>query len=107
MARARPGPTAGRLVIVAPGQTGLQAGEALALQPLTRLGRSGSNTIVLDDSFVSSEHAVISYRDGGWWLADHQSTNGTIVNDLPVDGPVKLEPGDVISLGQIRLKFAA
>ncbi len=100
-----PIPSVGRLTVLEPGTTGLQRGAALALQHVTRLGRSGRNTIVLDDSYVSSEHAVIVYRDGRWWLTDHDSTNGTFVNDQPVDEEVALAPGDVVGIGAIRLRL--
>ena len=96
----------GRLVVDEPGDTGLQAGAVLPLQPSTRLGRSSRNTIVLDDAFVSSEHAVITNRDGAWWLVDAESTNGTYVNDAPVRGPVRLASGDIIGIGNIRLRVA-
>ncbi len=96
-----------RLVVLDPGRTGLEPGAALPLRPVTHLGRSSANTIVLNDSFVSGEHAVISFRDGGWWLADRGSTNGTVVNDTLVRGEVGLAPGDVIAVGDIRLKVAS
>ena len=96
-----------RLVVLDPGQTGLEPGAALPLRPVTRLGRSSASTIVLNDTMVSGDHAVISYRDGGWWLADRGSTNGTSVNDEPVRGEVGLASGDVIGVGQVRLKVAA
>ena len=58
--------------------------------PVTKLGRAAENTIVLDGTFVSAEHAVIVQRDGGWWLTDRGSTNGTAVNDRPVQGEIGL-----------------
>ncbi|HYU20608.1 MAG TPA: FHA domain-containing protein [Chloroflexota bacterium] len=94
----------GRLVVLDPGQTDLEQGDPLELASVTRLGRSGQNTIVLDDSFVSAEHAVIVYRDGGWWLTDQGSMNGTLVNESPVRGEVALAAGDVIGIGSIRLR---
>jgi pSer/pThr/pTyr-binding forkhead associated (FHA) protein len=101
------GGSTARLVVLDPGQTGLEPGADLPLRPVTRLGRSSGSTIVLNDKMVSGEHAVISFRDGGWWLADRGSTNGTVVNDQPVRGEVGLAAGDVIGLGQIRLKVAS
>lgn len=95
-----------RLIVVDPGATSLMAGQALPLRPVTSLGRSGENTIVLDDTFVSAEHAVIVLRDGGWWVSDRGSTNGTLVNDQPVYGEAGLTPGDVVSIGDVRLKVA-
>lgn len=99
------GPRA-RLIVVDPGATSLRPGEMLPLRPVTRLGRSEENTIVLDDTFISAEHAVIVQRDGIWWLSDRGSTNGTAVNERPVNGEVGLAPGDVVAIGDVRLKIA-
>jgi hypothetical protein len=97
--------TPARLVVVDPGATTLATGEVLPLRSVTRLGRSSQSTILLDDTFVSSDHAVIVQRDGGWWLADCGSTNGTAVNDRPVHGEVSLAPGDVVAIGDVRLRI--
>lgn len=96
-----------RLVVLEPGSTQLARGEELALQPITNLGRSGRNTIVLDDTYVSTDHAAIAYRDGTWWLTDKGSTNGTVVNERPITGDVALKPGDVIGVGRLRFRMAA
>ena len=61
-------PASARLVVLDPGRTSLESGARIPLQPITRLGRSDASTIVLDDSFVSGDHAHIVLRDGGWWL---------------------------------------
>ena len=60
---------------------------------------------MLDDTFVSGEHAVIVERNGAWWLSDRGSTNGTAVNEQPVRGEVSLTPGDIVSIGDVRLKL--
>ena len=99
------GPRA-RLIVIDPGATSLTPGEALPLRPVTRLGRSEENTIVLDDTFISAEHAVIVQRDGTWWLSDRGSTNGTAVNEQPVQGEVGLTPGDIVAIGDVRLRIA-
>ena len=94
------------LIVVAPGTSSLALGEAFPLRSVTRLGRAAQNSIVLDGSFISAEHAVIIQRDGRWWLTDRGSTNGTAVNDRPVRGEVGLRMGDIVVLGDIRLKVA-
>jgi hypothetical protein len=99
---AAPGP---RLVVVDAGATSLTPGGVIALRPVTRLGRAEGNTVVLDDTFVSGEHAVIVERNGAWWLSDRGSTNGTAVNEQPVRGEVSLTPGDIVSIGDVRLKL--
>lgn len=93
------------LVVVDAGDTPLQAGDAFALRPVTSLGRDLSNTIVLPDPEVSAEHALISVRDGHWWLEDLGSTNGTFLNGVRVREPVIIAPGDVIRVGQVQLKL--
>ena len=94
-----------RLVVVDPGATSLSAGEVIQLRPVTRLGRSDQNTVILDDTFISAEHAVIAQRNGTWWLSDRGSTNGTAVNERVVQGEVGLAPGDVVGIGDVRLRL--
>ena len=56
------------------------------------LGRAASNTVVLDDEFVSSHHARV-YTDpatGRWAIEDLGSTNGTIVNHQRLNAPMIL-----------------
>ncbi len=98
-------PKAAQLVVLDPGQTSLSAGESLALGAVTSLGRSKQCTIVLDDTFVSSEHAVVAYRAGRWWLADRGSTNGTLLNGRPVQGEVGVNAADVIGIGDVQLRL--
>jgi hypothetical protein len=83
---------------------GLEKGAALALQPFTTLGRGPANTIVVPDTFASAEHALISWRGGQWWLEDLDSRNGTRLNDVSVTAPTVLSAGDLVSIGQVKLK---
>ena len=83
---------------------GLEEGVALALQPFTTLGRGPANTIVVPDTFASAEHALISWRGGQWWLEDLDSRNGTRLNDVSVTAPTVLSAGDLVSIGQVKLK---
>lgn len=94
-----------RLIVVDPGDTSLLPGESLVLRPVTRLGRAEENTIVLDGTFISAEHAAIVQRDGNWWLSDRGSRNGTAVNDRLIQGEVGLAPGDVVGIGDVRLRI--
>jgi hypothetical protein len=75
------------------------------LLPLTSLGRAPTNTIPVDDSFASSEHAIIAMRNGQWWLEDRQSRNGTTLNELPVRHPVIITDGDIIGIGNMRYRI--
>lgn len=79
--------------------------KAGASVPLTSesitLGRAASNTVVLDDEFVSSHHARI-YKDPAssqWAIEDLGSTNGTIVNQQRLNMPMLLPPRMPVRIG--------
>jgi pSer/pThr/pTyr-binding forkhead associated (FHA) protein len=54
-------------------------------------------------SHISEAHAVIRRKTDGWYIEDLGSQYGTYVNgrDIRDAGEVKLNPGDVISLGGV------
>lgn len=83
----------------------LKTGEIHPLLPITSLGRSPTNSVRIDDSFASSEHAVVILRGGQWWLEDRQSRNGTLLNDIPVTQPIVITHGDIISIGNLKLRL--
>ncbi len=72
--------------------------------PVT-VGRGGQNDLVLDgDEFASSRHARIEVRGDGVWVQDLESTNGTFVNGSRVAGAQRLDPGDVLRVGETDLR---
>ena len=95
----------GKLVVVEPGRSRLTPGTIYTLQAVTSMGRKPSNTIVLEDDFVSSEHSLIAWRDGRPWLEDVASTNGTFLNGTEVTRPVAVSEGDIIGVGGVRFKW--
>ena len=96
----------GQLILLDPGATSLPPGHALPLQRVTTLGRSPLCTLVLNDTFVSTTHALLTWRGGRWWLRDAGSTNGTALNQQPIgQQEVPMDNGDVIGIGRIRLKL--
>ena len=95
----------GRLVVVASPGGEPAAGTSIRLDAITTLGRDVNNALVVDDDFVSSEHAVLTFRGRTWYVEDLNSTNGTFVNGSPVDGVAPLGYGDEIQLGQVRLRL--
>jgi pSer/pThr/pTyr-binding forkhead associated (FHA) protein len=65
------------------------------------LGRSSTNTVVLNDEFVSSHHARI-YQDpssGNWAIEDLGSTNGTSVSQRRIDTPTILSSRVPVRIG--------
>ncbi len=111
---ARPGPLAEPL----PAATTTMASACLVIMygpdlgrrtPLERatftIGRSSESDLCIDQESVSRTHARIVYRDGAHRIEDLGSTNGTHVNDVPVDVPVVLAHGMQIRVGSSILKF--
>lgn len=98
---------AGRLRLVSAGEIEIpgQAGEMFALVPCSTLGRASDNHVVLSDACVSLYHARIELRDGMWWLFDLGSRNGTRLNGVSLSRPMPLVNGDLISIGQVQLRF--
>lgn len=100
-----PGTELGRLHVVASPSGEPPAGAVFGLDALTTLGRDVNNTIVVEDAFASSEHAVLSYRGRTWYVEDVGSTNGTYVNGGRVDGVAPIGFGDELQVGQVRFRL--
>jgi pSer/pThr/pTyr-binding forkhead associated (FHA) protein len=95
----------GRLVVLASPEGEPQVGTSIPLDAVTTLGRDINNTVVVDDGFVSSDHAMLAFRGRVWFLEDRGSTNGTFLNGQPVQGSVPMSYGDEIQLGGVRLRL--
>ena len=100
-----PGAELGRLVVVASPGGEPEVGSSLALDAIATIGRDVNNAIVVEDQFASAEHAILTFRGRAWYIEDLASTNGTFVNGSPVEGVVPLGFGDVIQVGQVRLRL--
>jgi hypothetical protein len=83
---------------------GGRAGETFHPEGETTIGRSPDCGIFLDDVTVSRKHAVLVERDGGFFVEDQGSLNGTFVNRKRVESG-QLEDGDELQIGKYRLTF--
>lgn len=99
-------PVVGHLVVIDSGSTPLVPGSRLDLEPITTIGRAPTNSIVLDSSFVSTEHTRILYKDRSLWVEDMGSRNGTMVDSQQVTQPVAVSPGSILQVGDVRFKFS-
>jgi pSer/pThr/pTyr-binding forkhead associated (FHA) protein len=85
-------------------------GQVLNEYPLTKerttIGRRPHNDIAIDNLAISGEHAVIVTILNDSFLEDLGSTNGTMVNGVPVKKHF-LQNSDNIELGKYTLKFVA
>ena len=70
------------------------------------IGRETSNDIILNDLNVSRQHAQIAFEPQGVWVVtDLGSTNGTLVNGMPITRR-GLADGDRITLGMTEFVFS-
>jgi two-component system, cell cycle response regulator len=71
------------------------------------IGRGDDCEIRLTDHSVSRKHALIEPSLEGYHVSDQQSTNGTFVNDKPLDAPRLLRDGDYLRVGNCLYRYLA
>ncbi len=71
------------------------------------IGRDRRSDIVIHDDQASSHHADLVFRpeEKRFILMDHNSTNGTYVNETEIEPRRDLAPKDVIRIGAQRFLF--
>jgi FHA domain len=84
--------------------SGHRAGLAYDLIDGATLGR-GDVEIRLEDPFASTRHARISRQGRLLVIEDLGSTNGTYLNDEPLNGPQPLHEGDRIRIGDSEFSY--
>lgn len=71
------------------------------------IGRSPDADIVIDNTAISRHHSSIELRDGMHYLADLNSTNGTMVNGKKITSKVPVTEKDTIHIGKFLLTQSA
>ncbi len=54
---------------------------------------------------ISKQHCAIHLRKGQVWVQDFGSTNGTLLNDEPVQGEAQVKDGDSLKLGPLEFRL--
>lgn len=72
---------------------------------MLRMGHGPNCEIrIAGDTYISTQHAEITFRQGAFWIKDLNSTNGTFVNEVPVS-EIALGDGDRVKVGMTELVF--
>ena len=69
------------------------------------IGRSSRNDICIGDPFASRLHAELRREGDHVLLVDNGSANGTFLNGQRVSGTIRLEPGDLIRIGETEIEY--
>jgi hypothetical protein len=92
----------GRLVY----KSGPEHGRMVRLKRgVNRIGQAGDNEIVIPHDTVSRRHAEIEVTAGTATLRDLESTNGTFVNEVAVEGSHRLANGDRVRIADVDLEY--
>ena len=86
--------------------SGARSGAHFILRPgePTRIGRGLDCDVVLSDPLSSRVHATVNYEDGGWFVRDASSRNGTFVNGQKID-EAQLAEGSILRVGSTEFTF--
>ena len=74
-------------------------------KPEVVLGKHAGCDVVLANPKVSRRHAKVVARNGGLYVEDLGSTNGTFLNGQRIDGEKRLAPGDVVEVGPFKVQI--
>ena len=102
---AQVGQVRGQLVVAVSESGEPEVGVTYPLLIVTHIGRSQNNTIVLDDGYTSSRHAMITWRGQQWWLEDLGSRNGTLLNGVELEETAVVSSGDLITIGTVQFEL--
>lgn len=87
-------------------QSGVEAGRVFPIETeKITLGRSVNNDLQIVDRRMSRNHAEVFQQNGAFFVRDLGSKNGTLHNGAPLTGPIMLNGGDIVTLGDTSLVF--
>lgn len=69
------------------------------------IGRAAGCQVTIDDTYASQLHARVFQRDGQVFVEDIGSTNGTYLNRKKVTGPMVVQRGDQLQIGNTILEL--
>ncbi len=71
-------------------------------QSPVRFGREQDNQVMLATPHVSRQHGELIFDDGQWMIVNH-SANGTLLNGKKVRKPMRVQTGDIVSIGDEQM----
>jgi pSer/pThr/pTyr-binding forkhead associated (FHA) protein len=81
-------------------------GRTFPLGAEVTLGRAAGCQVTIEDTYASQLHARVFQREGQIYVEDLGSTNGTYLNRRKVTGPMVLQRGDKLQIGNTVLELS-
>jgi hypothetical protein len=69
------------------------------------IGRNSDNTLVINDTTVSRNHAVLVHTEKGIFIRDNGSSNGTFINGKRIEQEHELKRNDILKLGTVLVPW--
>ncbi len=82
-------------------------GRSYPLAEEITVGRAAGCQVTIDDTYASQLHARVFLRDGQVYVEDLGSTNGTYLNRRKVTGPMQVQRGDKLQIGNTVLELGS
>ena len=92
------------LRLVAPAEL---RGQSFPLGDEITVGRAAGCQVTIEDTYASQLHARVFQREGQVYVEDLGSTNGTYLNRKKVTGPMVLQRGDKLQIGNTVLELSS
>ncbi len=92
------------LRLVAPAEL---RGRSFPLSEEITVGRAAGCQVTIDDTYASQLHARVFQREGQVYVEDLGSTNGTYLNRKKVTGPMVLQRGDKLQIGNTVMELSS
>ena len=74
-------------------------------RPTFIIGSDARNPLRLDDPSVESAHAMVTLKDGDTFIQPRYPKAEVRVNGKSIKAATRLNPGDVVGIGETRLRF--
>ena len=82
-------------------------GQEISIDRDMLVGRHQQADIVLQQSEISRKHAAFLIKEQALWLQDLNSSNGTFINDVRLDGESLLKQGDIVQFASLKFSVLA
>ncbi len=85
--------------------TGARAGEVVPVNKSLIGGRSPDCSLEVPDANASRQHARFDWDGAELRVSDNGSSNGTYLNDHRLQNPIAVKEGDIVRLGETRIRI--